>query len=96
MLGSSRTAFGLKAGELEGNETRDGLVLPWDELVSFALGFWDQEEIEAALGNDLATAIPELLRLADLQVRAAERRARRGHEGLSRGPLVLACPRPLG
>ena len=59
----------VKAGELEGNETRDGLVLPWDELVSFALGFLDQEEIEAALGNDLATAIPELLRLADLQVR---------------------------
>ena len=29
----------------------------------------DQEEIEAALGNNLATAIPGLLRLADLQVR---------------------------
>jgi DNA-binding ferritin-like protein (Dps family) len=57
------------AGELEGQETRDGLVLPWAELVSFAMSFWDQEEIEAALGDDLATAIPELLRLADLHVR---------------------------
>jgi DNA-binding ferritin-like protein (Dps family) len=33
------------------------------------MSFWDQEEIEAALGDDLATAIPELLRLADLHVR---------------------------
>jgi DNA-binding ferritin-like protein (Dps family) len=71
LLGMSRGELRgwVEAGELEGNETRDGLVLPWDELVSFALGFLDQEEIEAALGNDLATAIPELLQLADLQVR---------------------------
>jgi len=59
----------VEAGELEGEETREGLVLPWAELVSFAMSFWDQEEIEAALGDDLATAIPELLRLADLHVR---------------------------
>jgi hypothetical protein len=59
----------VEAGELEGEQTKDGLVLPWTELVSFAMGFWDQEEIEAALGDDLATAIPELLRLAELHVR---------------------------
>ena len=59
----------VEAGELEGDQTEDGLVLPWAELVSFAMGFWDQEEIEAALGDDLATAIPELLRLAELHVR---------------------------
>jgi len=59
----------VEAGELEGDQTKDGLVLPWAELVSFAMGFWDQEEIEAALGDDLATAIPELLRLAELHVR---------------------------
>jgi hypothetical protein len=58
----------IEAGELEGEETRDGMLLPWSELVSFAMGFWDQEEIERALGEDLA-AIPELLRLAELQVR---------------------------
>jgi hypothetical protein len=39
------------------------------ELVSFAMGFWKQEEIEAALGAKLAAAIPELLRLCDLEVR---------------------------
>ena len=59
----------IEAGELEGEETRDGLLLPWSELVSFAMGFWDQEEIERALGDDLLLAIPELLRLAELQVR---------------------------
>jgi len=59
----------VEAGELEGEQTKDGLVLPWPELVSFAMGFWDQEEIEAALGDDLGAAIPELLRLAELHVR---------------------------
>ena len=59
----------IEAGELEGEETPDGVLLPWSELVSFAIGFWDQEEIERALGDDLATAIPDLLRLAELQVR---------------------------
>jgi len=57
------------AGELEGEQTGNGLVLPWHEVVSFAMSFWDQEDIEAALGDDLAEAIPELLRLAELHVR---------------------------
>ena len=33
------------------------------------VGFWPREAIESALGADLADAIPELLRLADLEVR---------------------------
>ena len=53
-------------GELEATESGD---VPWAELVSFAMDFWDQEEIEAALGDELAEALPELLRLADLNVR---------------------------
>jgi len=57
------------AGELEPVETDEGLVLPWEELVTFAMGFWEQEEVEEALGSELASAIPELLRLTDLEVR---------------------------
>lgn len=53
-------------GELEANENGD---VPWEELVSFAMDFWDQAEIEAALGDDLADVLPELLRLDDLAVR---------------------------
>jgi len=59
----------IEAGELEAEQTKDGSRLQWPELVSFAMGFWDQDEIEAALGDDLATTIPELLRLAELHVR---------------------------
>jgi hypothetical protein len=33
------------------------------------MDFWSQEAVEEALGSDLAEAIPELLRLADLSVR---------------------------
>jgi hypothetical protein len=60
------------AGELEEVETEDGLVLPWTEVVSFAMEFWSQEVIEEALGEDLATVIPELVRLARLEVRVPQ------------------------
>jgi hypothetical protein len=56
-------------GELEGIETADGVVMPWAELVSFSMDFWDQTDIEAALGAELAEALPELLQLSDLEVR---------------------------
>lgn len=42
---------------------------PLAELVTFAMGFWDQSDIEEALGAELAEVIPELLRLTDLEVR---------------------------
>ena len=59
----------VEVGEIEGVETAEGLRIEWAELVTFAMGFWDQEEVEAALGTELASVIPELLRLADLEVR---------------------------
>ena len=59
----------VEAGELEGIDTENGLVLPWSEVVSFAMDLWSQEVIEEALGEDLAAVIPELVRLAKLEVR---------------------------
>jgi len=53
-------------GELEADENGD---IAWDELVSFAMDFWEQADVEAALGADLADVLPELLRLDDLAVR---------------------------
>jgi hypothetical protein len=50
-------------------DTPHGVRLSWGELASFGMDFWPQEAIEAALGADVAEAIPELLRLADLEVR---------------------------
>jgi hypothetical protein len=58
----------MEVGELEGMDTRHGLMLSWGELASFGMDFWPQDAIECALGSDLADAIPELLRLADLEV----------------------------
>jgi len=64
-------------------------------LASFAMGFWSQESIEEALGADLSDAIPELLHLADLEVRIArleilalERLADRDGKSVD---AVLAC-----
>lgn len=59
----------IESGELEGVDSDEGLVLPWPELVSFAMDFWSQEVVEEALGADVADAIPELVRLVDLEVR---------------------------
>jgi hypothetical protein len=59
----------MEVGELEGVDTIEGIKLSWGELADFGMGFWSQETVEEALGADLADAIPELLRLADLEVR---------------------------
>lgn len=59
----------MDVGEIEGVETDDGVVVPWGELVSFGMDFWSQETVEEALGEQVAEVIPELLRLADLEVR---------------------------
>lgn len=59
----------VEAGEIEGVYTCSGVALPWEELASFAMEWWSQEAVEEALGRDAAGVIPELLRLADLEVR---------------------------
>ena len=59
----------IEVGEMEGVETEGGLALPWAELVSFGMDFWSQEVVEEALGAEVAEAIPELLRLTELEVR---------------------------
>lgn len=59
----------MESGELEGVDTADGLVLPWAELVSFGMDLWSQEAVEEVLGPEISEALPELLRLAELEVR---------------------------
>jgi hypothetical protein len=59
----------MESGEVEGIRTCCGMKISRKELISFAMDHWPQEAIEEALGDELANAIPRLLRLADLQVR---------------------------
>jgi hypothetical protein len=59
----------IDVGELEAVGTREAVALPWEEVVSFGMDRWPQEAVEEALGEELARAIPELLRLTDLEVR---------------------------
>ncbi len=76
----------MEAGELEGLDTPHGVMLSWGELVSFGMDFWSQEAIESTLGGDLADAIPELLRLADLEVRRPASRSWPGRASPSSPP----------
>jgi hypothetical protein len=59
----------LEAGELAAVDGDSGLVVPWAELASFGMERWSQEAVEAALGTELAAALPELVRLWGLAVR---------------------------
>jgi hypothetical protein len=83
----------VEAGELEAMDSADGPVVAWEELVSFGMELWSQEAVDAALGADTVRAIPELLQLAELEVRiprleivALERVASR--EGRAVGALL--------
>ena len=67
---SSRELRGwVDSGEIEAVETKRGLMLPWEEVVFFGMDFWSQAVVEEALGADVAAAIPELVRLTELNVR---------------------------
>lgn len=59
----------IEVGELEPVDTGEGQRIPWAEVVSFGMDSWSQDVVEAALGADVAEAIPELLRLTELEVR---------------------------
>src|SRR5258706_6266486 len=80
----------IESGELEASEARDGLRVEWSEMLSFAMTFWDQEDVERELGEELARVIPELLRLDDLHLRlprleivAIERLAEAGSQAVN-------------
>jgi hypothetical protein len=59
----------IAVGEIEARDEGGRVVVPWAELVSFAMDFWSQEVVEEALGWEVAAAIPDLLRLTELDVR---------------------------
>jgi hypothetical protein len=58
----------MESGEVEGVRTCCGMTVSRKELISLAMDFWQQETIEVALGDDLAKALPKLLRLAAVEV----------------------------
>lgn len=68
-IAETEVAGWIDAGELEGLDTPEGLVVPWAELVSFGMDFWSQDAVEQALGTDALDLIPELVRLTKLEVR---------------------------
>jgi hypothetical protein len=59
----------IESGELEPIDGPSGLAVPWEEIVSFGMEFWSQEVVEEALGADVIAALPDLVRLTNLEVR---------------------------
>jgi hypothetical protein len=58
----------MESGELAAVDTEAGLVVPWGELASLGMERWSQEVVEEALGEELAAALPELVRLTSIEV----------------------------
>jgi excisionase family DNA binding protein len=46
-----------------------GMRISKEELIAAAMGKWDQIVIEAALGDDAASVLPEAIRLVELRAR---------------------------
>ena len=46
-----------------------GMRISKEELIAAAMGKWDQIDIEAALGEDAASVLPEAIRLVELRAR---------------------------
>ena len=59
----------VERGDLEINRDEGLPRLPWNELTLAAVERWPQELIEASLGQELSTVMPELVRLTELRVR---------------------------
>ncbi len=55
------------------------------------MSFWEQEDIEAALGAELAEVIPELLQLADLEARIPRMEVTALESLAARGRRSIRC-----
>ncbi len=58
----------LQDGELEGERTCSGYRIAWQEVAAMTTAQYPQAVIEQALGNDIASVMPEIVRLAELRV----------------------------
>ena len=56
-------------GDIEAYQEGDSLAISWEEVAAMATAKWPQAVIEAALGNETDSVIPELVRLSELRVR---------------------------
>jgi hypothetical protein len=57
----------IEVGAIVAVSTRLGVKVPREELMAAALRIWEQRVIEAALGADAATVLPEAIRLVELR-----------------------------
>lgn len=103
ILGWSRSELtkALEQGELEGERACSGYRIAWQEVAAMVTAQYPQALIEQALENDVASVMPEIVRLAELRVqipryevvmlaRLAERENVTVDEYLSRYLLDLA------
>jgi hypothetical protein len=59
----------IEDGAIVAVSTALGMRLSKEELIALAMEKWDQSVIEAALGEDAATVMPQAIRLVELRAR---------------------------
>lgn len=61
-------ATALENGDLEGERTCSGYRITWQEVAAMITAQYPHALIEQALGKDVTSVIPEIVRLAELRV----------------------------
>lgn len=65
----SELATALDDGRLEGERGCSGYRIAWQEVAAMITAQCPQAAVEQALGNDIESVMPEIVRLAELRVR---------------------------
>lgn len=65
----SEIIVAVEQGDLEMMHQKEMPRIPWSEMTLAAVERWPQDLIEVALGTDLSSVMPELVRLTELNVR---------------------------
>jgi hypothetical protein len=64
----AETSAALEHGDLEGERSCSGYRIAWQEVAAMITAQYPQALIEEALGDQVASVIPEIVRLAELRV----------------------------
>lgn len=64
----SEITTALEDGDVEGERTCSGYRIAWQEVAAMTTAQYPQALIEQALGKDVASVIPEIVRLTELRV----------------------------
>lgn len=65
---ASEIAEAIAGGQIETTETAEGVLIEWQEVAVMLTSQYPQAAVEEALGAEITSVMPELVRLSELRV----------------------------